>query len=113
MPNAILTWTASLLLCATVAAAGDKVIHVAPNGRDSNPGTEARPLATVAAAQAAARKALAADAEANVIVECVHSVAGHCAPGAEFSVEGDRLRGVKCDLKILGCQGIGFYELRR
>lgn len=48
------------LLCigiqAGFAASGEKAIFVAPHGRDDNPGTRARPYATLARAQKAARQ---------------------------------------------------------
>ena len=70
MPNTPLTWTGLVLSCfIATAAARDKVIHVSPTGRDDNPGTKAKPLATCAAAQRAARKALADAPKANVTVE--------------------------------------------
>ncbi|MCY2929905.1 MAG: right-handed parallel beta-helix repeat-containing protein [Planctomycetota bacterium] len=49
------------------AAAAGREIFVAPGGSDANPGTREKPLATVAAAQAAARKARA-DGAVSVIL---------------------------------------------
>lgn len=54
-----MSWTASLLLSLAVAVPlwAATELHVAPHGRDTNPGTKDQPLATVERAIAAARQA--------------------------------------------------------
>ena len=59
-----------ILTCAaaTNTAAGATVFHVSRAGRDTNPGTEARPFASIARAQQAVRRTIAAGLKAGVTV---------------------------------------------
>lgn len=60
---------ALVLACASIAACGDHAIYVAPSGDDSNPGTRARPIATLREAQNRARAARAATTDQPVVVQ--------------------------------------------
>ena len=58
---------------ATAAAAGEGIaqtadFYVAPDGNATNPGTESKPLATIAQARDAARKKIAAGLTGNLAV---------------------------------------------
>ncbi|MBI2299948.1 MAG: hypothetical protein HYU66_13570, partial [Armatimonadetes bacterium] len=99
------------LLCMTLLAAPSADVHVAPNGRDSNPGTAARPFATLAKAQEAVRAKLKAGLTQDLSVQLAagtyelseplvftpadggteaHAVTWSAAPGATVVVSGGR-----------------------
>ena len=56
----------AVMISAVGLPCGAAEFHVSPSGRDTNPGTEARPFATVTAARDAIRKLIAAGLKDNV-----------------------------------------------
>jgi hypothetical protein len=76
--------TALLLIGAPRFAAAEADFYVAPNGSDTNPGTAAAPLATVAKARDAVRRKVSAGLDHNVVV----SIRGGVYPITETLVFG-------------------------
>ncbi len=58
----------TMLMVISVGRGEEHLLHVSTSGSDDNPGTRAKPLATVDAAQNAVRKLVAAGLEANVTI---------------------------------------------
>ena len=66
--NATMTATCLLGLLASTAFAAEAELHVATTGKDTNPGTEASPFATLARARDAVRGRIAAGLKSNITV---------------------------------------------